>query len=166
MGCAICDFLASLMVATLFLWNAFFYSVKHVWAPNRLLGGPRTGPFFEKTWSHIWPSGIYIYIYNVCMRGARTWMVACSRVCVCVCVRDDCLCVCVMRVCVCVISVCVCVCVSVCVRANRGPQSPPFIRWKTLYVQDTHRASLLWWQWLGCIRAHAREAWTGWGHKI
>ena len=61
-GCAICDFLASFVVATQFLWNAFFYSVKHVWAPNRLLGGPWTGPFFEKTWSHI-RLAIYIYIY-------------------------------------------------------------------------------------------------------
>ena len=60
---------ATLFLATLFLWNAYFYSVKHVWAPNRLLGGPRTGPFFEKTWSHIQPSGIYtvyIYIYIYC----------------------------------------------------------------------------------------------------
>ena len=52
-------FLASLVVTTLFLWNAYFYSVKHTWAPNRLLGGPRTGPFFEKTWSHTQPSGTY-----------------------------------------------------------------------------------------------------------
>ena len=50
------------VVATFFLWNAYFYSAKHAWAPNRLLGGPRTGPFFQKTWSPNRPSGIYIYI--------------------------------------------------------------------------------------------------------
>ena len=41
-------FLASSVVATRFLWNAYFYSAKHAWAPNWLLGGPRTGPFFSK----------------------------------------------------------------------------------------------------------------------
>ena len=34
--------------ATLFLWNAYLYCVKHVWGWNRLLGGPRTGPFLKQ----------------------------------------------------------------------------------------------------------------------
>ena len=63
MGWAICDFLPFFSVATFFLWNAYFYSAKHAWAPNRLLGGPRTATIFEKTWSPNRPSGIYIYIY-------------------------------------------------------------------------------------------------------
>ena len=66
-GCAICDFWPILLLPHVFLWNAYFYSVKHVWAPNRLLGGPRTGPFF---WKSVVPTSgrpayihIYIYIY-------------------------------------------------------------------------------------------------------
>ena len=75
MGWAICDFLPFFSVAAFFLWNAYFYSAKHAWTPNRLLGGPRTATFLKNavpkpTVRHIY---IYIYIY-VCV-----WVIIWSK---------------------------------------------------------------------------------------
>ena len=78
MGWAICDILAFFVVATLVLWNACFHSVKHVWAPNWLCGGPWTGPALGKTWAHIRPPGIYIYIYMY----VYVYVYVCMYVCV------------------------------------------------------------------------------------
>ena len=64
MGWAICDFWPFLLLPH-FSSEMPIFTVRNTHGPpNRLLGGPRTGPFFEKTWSPNRPSSTYIYIYN------------------------------------------------------------------------------------------------------